>query len=103
MTSTIIPAILLASSNPGKIAELRELLQGITVVCPEDLGLALRVEESGQTFAANARLKAEAYAAAADMPAVADDSGLVVDALAGRPRIYSARVAAVNNQHISRL
>jgi XTP/dITP diphosphohydrolase len=61
------------------------------VLTPDDLGLALDVAETGSTFAANARLKAEAFSAASGLPALADDSGLVVDALGGEPGIHSAR------------
>ena len=86
--------ILLATSNAGKISELSDLLapRGIEVVSPLDIGLTLSVDETGSTFAENAVLKAEAYSRAAGMVAVADDSGLAVDALDGRPGIYSARL-----------
>lgn len=85
--------LLLATSNSGKIAELRELLmpQGIQVVSPREIGLELVIAETGSTFAENAILKAEAYASAAGIATIADDSGLAVDALDGRPGIYSAR------------
>ena len=84
-------ALLLASNNAGKLREVRALLADIKVVAPAVLGLELDVEESGQTFAANAQLKARAYAAASGQIALADDSGLEVDALGGAPGIYSAR------------
>ena len=84
-------ALLLASNNAGKLREVRALFAEVEVVAPADLGLQLCVEESGQTFAANAQLKARAYAAASGLIALADDSGLEVDALAGAPGIYSAR------------
>jgi XTP/dITP diphosphohydrolase len=85
--------IVLATSNPGKIDEMRALLSplGIEVVSPAEMGVELTIEETGTTFAENARIKAEAYALALSMKAVADDSGLVVDALDGRPGIQSAR------------
>ena len=83
--------LLLASNNPGKLREVRALLADVEVVVPAALGLDLDVEESGQTFAANAQLKARAYAAASGHIALADDSGLEVDALGGAPGIYSAR------------
>ena len=86
--------IVLASHNPGKLREIRDLVQplGIEAMSAADLGLA-EPEETGSTFIANARLKAEAAAGAARMPALADDSGLAVDALDGAPGIFSARWA----------
>jgi XTP/dITP diphosphohydrolase len=85
--------ILLATTNPHKIVELRQLLAGVpfTLVDPHDLGLDLDVEETSTTFAANATLKALAWARAAGMLALADDSGLEVDAMGGAPGVYSAR------------
>lgn len=87
--------ILLASNNAHKLAEFRGILQpqGIEVVAPADLGISLDVPETGSTFAENARLKAEAFCRAAAMATLADDSGLVVDALGGEPGIRSARYA----------
>jgi XTP/dITP diphosphohydrolase len=83
-----------ATTNPGKLRELRRLVSGlpIRVVSPEDLGRELpEVEEDGATFQANAEKKATAYARFAGMPALADDSGLSVDALGGAPGVRSAR------------
>jgi XTP/dITP diphosphohydrolase len=90
-----MPRLLLATNNPGKVKEFRELLDGCgwELVTPADIGLSLDVEESGGTFAENAALKAEAYAKASGLVALADDSGLEVDALDGRPGIHSARYA----------
>lgn len=86
--------LVIATHNPGKLAEMRELLSpyGIDAVSAGDLGLA-EPDETGTTFQANARIKAQAAAQAAQLPAFADDSGLVVDALDGAPGIYSARWA----------
>ena len=84
-------ALLFASNNAGKLREIRALLAGTDVASPADLDLALDVEESGETFAANAELKARAYAAASGRIALADDSGLEVDALGGAPGVYSDR------------
>jgi XTP/dITP diphosphohydrolase len=83
----------LASHNKGKLKEMQEILgtMGVEVVLESDLGLALDVEETGTTFEENARLKAEAVMQASGLPAIADDSGLCVDALNGAPGIYSAR------------
>ena len=85
---------MIATHNPGKLTEMRDLLApyGIDAISAGDLGLD-EPEETGKTFEANARIKAEAAAQAAKLPAFADDSGLVVDALAGQPGIYSARWA----------
>lgn len=86
--------IVIATHNPGKLREMRELLQpyGIEAVSAGELGLN-EPEETGTTFATNARIKAAAAAAASRLPAFADDSGLAVDALGGEPGIYSARWA----------
>jgi len=83
----------LATHNPGKLKEMGEILGGlgIEVVGPRDLGIDMEVEETGSTFAANAMLKARAICEAAGLPAIADDSGLCVDALNGGPGVYSAR------------
>jgi XTP/dITP diphosphohydrolase len=86
--------LVIATHNAGKLAELRELLApfGIKAASAGELGLA-EPEETGTTFRQNARIKAAAAAAAAQRPAFADDSGLVVDALDGAPGIHSARWA----------
>jgi XTP/dITP diphosphohydrolase len=86
--------LVIATHNPGKLAEMRDLLAiyGVDAISAGELGLA-EPEETGATFRANARIKAEAAAKAADMPAFADDSGLAVDALDGQPGIHSARWA----------
>jgi XTP/dITP diphosphohydrolase len=86
--------LVIATHNPGKLAEMRELLApyGIEAVSAGELGLG-EPDETGDDFRANARIKAEAAAQAAQLPAFADDSGLAVDALDGAPGIYSARWA----------
>ncbi len=83
----------LATNNPGKLKEMAAILEnlGVEVVSPKELGLHVEVEETGTTFAENAMLKAKAVCAAAKLPAIADDSGLCVDALNGAPGVYSAR------------
>jgi len=83
----------LASHNPGKIKEMSAILSkfGIEVVTPRELGITVDVEETGATFAENAMLKARAICEAANLPAIADDSGLCVNALNGGPGVYSAR------------
>jgi XTP/dITP diphosphohydrolase len=86
--------VVIATHNPGKLAEMRELLTpyGIAAISAGELALA-EPEETGMTFAENARIKATAAATAARLPALADDSGLVVEALGGAPGIHSARWA----------
>ena len=86
--------LVIATHNPGKLAELREMLApyGIEAISAGDMGLA-EPEETGTTFRDNARIKAQAAATAAGLPAFADDSGIAVDALEGAPGIYSARWA----------
>ena len=86
--------LVVATHNPGKLTEMRDLLMpyGIGAVSAGELGLA-EPDETGTSFRANARIKAVAAAAAAGLPAFADDSGLAVDALDGEPGIYSARWA----------
>src|ERR1700704_118286 len=86
--------LVIASHNPGKLREMRELLMpyGIEALASSELPLA-EPEETGTSFAENAAIKARAAAAASGLPAFADDSGLLVDALDGDPGIYSARWA----------
>jgi XTP/dITP diphosphohydrolase len=86
--------LVIATHNPGKLAEMRELLMpyGIDAVSAGEIGLT-EPDESGTSFRENARIKATAAAKAAGLPAFADDSGLAVDALGGEPGIYSARWA----------
>ena len=90
--------LLIATTNPHKIEEFRAILADLPyrLVSPADVGLDLEVEETGTTFAENARLKAIAYADASGLLALADDSGLEIDALGGEPGIYSARWAGEN-------
>ncbi len=86
--------LVIATQNPGKLKEMRELLApyGIDATSAGELGLK-EPKETGVTFHDNARIKAEAAASATGLPAFADDSGLVVDALDGEPGIHSARWA----------
>lgn len=92
--------VVLASGNPGKLAELRDLLggSGIQLVAQTELGIA-DAEEPGETFVENAILKARHAARASGLPALADDSGLCVDALDGAPGLYSARYAGVHGDN----
>ena len=94
MHRRITGRLVIATHNPGKLAEMRELLapHGVEAISAGELGLD-EPEETGDTFRTNAAIKAIAAAKAAKLPAFADDSGLVVDALDGAPGIYSARWA----------
>lgn len=86
--------LLIATQNKGKQAELRQLLADlpITLCTPDETGLGtFDVEETGTTFRENASLKAVAFAMASGLYALADDSGLIVDALGGAPGVYTAR------------
>ena len=84
---------ILASQNQHKLVEMQNILSahGVEVVLQSELGLHVEVEETGTTFAENAMLKAKAVMAASGLPAIADDSGVCVDALSGAPGVYSAR------------
>ena len=94
MHRAITGRLVIATHNKGKLAEMRELLglHGVEAVAASDLNLP-EPDETGTSFAANARIKAEAAAQASGLPSFADDSGLAVDALDGAPGIYSARWA----------
>jgi XTP/dITP diphosphohydrolase len=98
----ITGSLVIATHNPGKLKELRELLSpfGVRAVSAADLKLA-EPEETGASFAENARIKAMAAALAAGRPAFADDSGLVVEALRGAPGIHSARWAGPNKDFVA--
>ena len=82
----------LATANPGKIQEMREILTelGIEFVTREELGIDLEIEETGSTFRENALLKAKAICDITGLPAISDDSGLMVDALDGEPGVNSS-------------
>jgi len=94
MHRRITGKLVIATHNPGKLAEMKELLapHGIEVVSAGELGLT-EPEETGNDFRSNAAIKAVAAAQATKLPAFADDSGIVVDALDGAPGIFSARWA----------
>jgi XTP/dITP diphosphohydrolase len=85
--------MVLASGNKGKLREIRQIMQplGIKVQTAAELGFTEEIEETGTTFAQNAELKALTVARALDLPVLADDSGLAVEALDGAPGVYSAR------------
>jgi XTP/dITP diphosphohydrolase len=85
--------VLVATTNRNKIKEISDILSdsGITLISPDQLGMNLDVEEEGETFEANALSKAMAWNRASGLPSLADDSGLCVDELGGKPGILSAR------------
>jgi XTP/dITP diphosphohydrolase len=85
--------VLVASTNPGKIREIRRVLRGapVRLITLPDLSPVPEPDETGATFADNALLKARHYAVATGLPTVAEDSGLVIDVLDGRPGVHSAR------------
>ena len=85
--------IVLASDNAHKLREFRQILSdwNIELLSKKEAGCTEEVEETGTTFAENARIKAETVMRATGLPAIADDSGLCVDALGGEPGVYSAR------------
>lgn len=95
--------VILATANPGKVREFRSILAGVParVLAADEAGLQLDVEETGETFEENARLKVDAYAAAAQAAGLyawvlADDSGIEIDAMDGAPGVYSNRWAGEN-------
>ena len=96
--------LLIATHNRGKLREYQEIFADLSLrlVSLDDVGIAWEVEETGTTFEANARLKARAYSDAAQLPTLADDSGLEVDALGGEPGVYSARYAGPHATPVER-
>ena len=96
----------IASNNKKKVEELRRILNplGITAHTPAELGISLDdVEETGETFRENAEIKARAAMEKTGYSAIADDSGLCVDALGGRPGVYSARYSDTDENKINKL
>jgi len=94
MTFSKLQKIVLASGNAGKIKEIQGLLTGHPIM-PQSLFAVAEADETGTTFVENAIIKARNAALHCNLPAIADDSGLVVDALNGAPGVYSARYAGV--------
>ena len=91
--------LLLATNNPGKVKEIMAITHdwGVNVITPDRIGLRLAIEEVGHTYAENAALKAKAFARASGLLSMADDSGLEVDALGGKPGLHSARFSPLPN------
>jgi XTP/dITP diphosphohydrolase len=92
--------LLIATRNPGKAREFAHIFAdlGVLLRTLDDLGIDFEVEETGTTFAENARLKAEGYMQASGLPTLADDSGLEVAALGGAPGVHSARYGGVKGR-----
>ena len=105
--SALPKKVVMATGNQGKIREIARLLDGlgIEIIAQSELGVA-DADETGTSFAENSLIKARHAAAATGLPAIADDSGLAVDALGGAPGVYSARYAGpecddeANNDHL---
>ena len=97
--------ILAATNNAGKLDEVRRVLEplSINVVSPDELGLRLKVAETGTTFAENAYIKAKAFYEASGLPSLADDSGLCIDALGGRPGLHSAIYKGIGTPYPQRI
>ncbi len=97
--------LVVATNNQGKVRELKKLLEplGFEPVSLKDEGIEIEVTEDGETFAENARIKAEAIHEIVRCPVIADDSGLEIDFLGGAPGIYSARYAGENATDAERM
>ncbi len=95
----MVKKLLIASRNPGKVCEIEAILSAleIEIISPDEKYLPLDVEETGDSYGENARIKASAYMQAAQMVVLADDSGLEVDALKGAPGLYSNRFSPKEN------
>jgi len=85
--------ILAATSNAGKVREIKKILSDFEIISLKDAGIDIDVEENGTTFRENAYIKAYEISKLSDLPVLADDSGLEIKALGGRPGVYSARYA----------
>ena len=97
--------ILAATNNADKLVEIRRVLEplGVSVVSPADVNVNIQVEETGATFTENALLKARAFFEASGLPSLADDSGLCVDALDGRPGLHTAYYQGENASYPQRI
>ncbi|MBI3242780.1 MAG: XTP/dITP diphosphatase [Chloroflexi bacterium] len=104
MTASPLPKLLIATHNPGKIKEFAAIFDGLAVeyLTLNDAGITEAIPETGDTYAANALLKATAACRATGLLTLADDSGLEVDALGGRPGLYAARYAGPNATNADR-
>ena len=93
------PSLLIASGNPGKLREITAILSPLEIelLSTRDIGLDITVQETGTTYGENALLKALAYQKASGLPVLADDSGLEVEVLGGKPGVHSARFSPKEN------
>ena len=100
-----INRIVVATNNQGKLREIRKMLEPylIEVLSLKDINIEADIEETGKTFEENAEIKAEAVMKLCNLPTIADDSGLSVDALDGAPGVYSARYAGENKTDTDRI
>ena len=96
--------LLVATHNRGKLREFEQIFagMGLELLSLDDAGVTWDVDETGETFEANARLKAETYGAATGLATLADDSGLEVDALGGAPGVFSARYGGPDLSSVQR-
>ena len=97
--------LLIATNNTGKLRELRELIgdMHLKLVGLSDVGVVVDIEETGTTFEENSAIKSAGFARLAGLPTLADDSGLEIDHLNGRPGVYSARYAGENATDMQRI
>ena len=95
--------IAVASGNKGKIAEIKSIFTGVEIVTMQELGFTGDIEETGNSFKENAKIKAETIAKTFNIPALSDDSGLCVESLDGAPGIYSARFSGEGDKENRKL
>lgn len=93
MKKNVFKTILAATTNQGKVKEIKEILSDFEVISLKEAGIDIDVEENGSTFSENAYIKAFQISKLTDLPVLADDSGLEIAALGGKPGVYSARYA----------
>ena len=101
----MLKKILIATHNPSKFAQMKQILEPLNtqLVSLADCGITVDVEESGTTLEENARIKAHFYATLSGLPALADDSGLEVDALGGKPGVHSSRWAGTDKTDLEKV
>lgn len=93
--------IVVATSNKGKLEEFKRILEPLSIeaISPSELGIEMHVDETGEAFSENARIKAKDLFEKTGLPTVADDSGLCVDAMGGRPGVKTARYAGADSTY----
>lgn len=95
----MLSKIVAATTNPGKVKEIKKILSDYEILSLADVGISVDVEENGETFRENAYIKAYEISKLCNLPVLADDSGLEVEALGGRPGVYSARYAGEDSPY----